>query len=87
MVEGTACEGCRYLVQISDAVWVKMFHEGKLPTTANIEQKMNFCAMAARFLRSAIMVCSIKDGKAGQLDLSFANKTETEWDPTGIISS
>jgi hypothetical protein len=48
---------------------------------------MNFCAMAARFLRSAIMVCSIKEGKAGQLDLSFANKTETEWDPTSIISS
>jgi hypothetical protein len=64
-----------------------MFHEGKLPTTATIEQKMNFCAMAARFLRSAIMVCSIKEGKAGQLDLSFANKTETEWDPTSIISS
>jgi hypothetical protein len=87
MVEGTACYGCKYLVQISDAVWKKMFHDGKLPTTANIEQKMNFCAMAARFLRSAIMVCSIKEGKAGQLDLSFANKTETEWDPTSIISS
>lgn len=87
MVEGTACEGCKYLVQISDAVWEKMFYEGKLPSTANIEQKMNFCAMAARFLRSAILVCSIKDGKAGQVDLSFANKTETEWNPLDIMSS
>jgi hypothetical protein len=87
MLEGTTCDGCKYLVQISDAVWKKMFQEGKLPTSANIEQKMNFCAMAARFLRSAIMVCSIKDGKAGQLDLSFANKMETEWNPLDIISS
>jgi len=87
-MEGTACEGCKYLVQISDAVWNKMFHEGKLPSSAKLEEKMNFCAMSARFLRSAILVCSIKEGKAGQLDLSFAgDKVEKQWIPTNIISS
>lgn len=86
-MEGTACEGCKYLVQISDAVWKKMFYEGKLPSTAEVEKKMNFCAMASRFLRSAILVCSIKEGKAGQVDLSFANETEKSWIPTDITNS
>ena len=83
----TACENCRYLVQLSNEVYKKMYHEGKLPSTASLDKKMNFCAMAARFLRSAILVCSIKEGKSGQLDLTFADDSEKPWNPMSIISS
>jgi hypothetical protein len=72
---------------ISDKVYKKLFREGKLPPTANIDQKMDFCAMAARFLRSAILACSIKEGKDGQINMGFADETEKPWNPINIISS
>lgn len=86
-MKDTACEDCRYLVVLSNNVYKKLFREGKLPSTANIDKKMNFCAMAARFLRSAILVCSIKEGKEGQINLGFADSSEKPWNPINIISS
>jgi hypothetical protein len=64
-----------------------MHETGKLPETASLDEKLNFCAMAARFVRSAIFACSIKEGKEGQMDLSTFDEKETEWMPLNIISS
>jgi hypothetical protein len=64
-----------------------MYEAGKLPETASVDQKLNFCAMAARFVRSAIFACSIKEGKNGQMDLSSFDKKEEQWIPLDIINS
>lgn len=83
----TACDDCRYFVKISEGVWKGMHVAGKLPDSATPDEKLNFCAMAARFIRSAIFACSIKEGKEGQMNLSAYDEKEKEWMPLDIIAS
>ena len=83
----TACDDCRYFVKLSEGVWKWMYLDGKLPDSASLEEKLNFCAMAARFVRSAVFACSIKEGKEGQMNLSAYDEKEEEWMPINIIAS
>jgi hypothetical protein len=81
------CDSCKYYVRISNAVWEGMYLAEKLPSTALRDEKLNFCAMAGRFLRSAVFACTIKEGKEAHIDLSVFEKKGVEWTPSNTIVS
>ena len=59
-----ACqEGCKYYIRVSNKVWEYVTTTGILDF-AGVKPgdvKVNYCAANAKFIKSAIFACSVKD--------------------------
>ena len=59
-----ACkEGCKYYIRLSNEVW-KYLSENNILNFAGVEKggtKLNYCAANAKFIKSAIFGCSVKN--------------------------
>jgi len=56
-----ACqEGCKYYIRVSDKVWEYITTAGILDF-AGVKPGENYCAANAKFIKSAIFACSVKD--------------------------
>ena len=59
-----ACkDGCKYFIMLSDKVWEYLKSRGAMDF-AGVEPgdpKLNYCAANAKFIKSVIFACSVKD--------------------------
>lgn len=73
-----ACkDGCKYFIMISDKVWEYLKEQDTL-NFSGVEPgdpKLNYCAANAKFIRSVIFACSVKDHGIQEKEFKGLSKT------------